>query len=147
MTFFLEKEKSMRKETITYVDYDGNERTEDFYFNISKAEAIEMQLSTTGGYDNLIQNIINSRDNRTIYAYFKEFLINSYGERAIDGIHFVKGKNHEKGYEFAESPAFGELIMKLITNGGEYAGKFVNDVISFNSESKSSIPAPAFNKE
>ena len=32
----------MLKKTITYTDYNGVRRTEDFWFNLSKAEIMEM---------------------------------------------------------------------------------------------------------
>ena len=31
----------MIKKTVTYTDYNGVERTESFYFNLSKAEVME----------------------------------------------------------------------------------------------------------
>lgn len=45
----------MLKKTITYTDCNDVERTEDFYFNLSKAEVIEMELTTTGGMTKVIE--------------------------------------------------------------------------------------------
>ena len=36
----------MVKKTIKYSDYNGNEIEEDFYFNLSKVELLEMEMST-----------------------------------------------------------------------------------------------------
>lgn len=39
----------MLEKVITYTDYDGNERKEKFYFNLTKAELTEMELSMREG--------------------------------------------------------------------------------------------------
>ena len=64
----------MLKKTITYTDYDGNERTEDHWFNLSKAECMEMELSTNGGMENLIKRIISEQDNEKIVKIFKDII-------------------------------------------------------------------------
>ena len=56
----------MIKKTITYTDYNGLERTEDFWFNITEAEALEMEMSTTGGYGDMIRRVVAAQDMPTI---------------------------------------------------------------------------------
>ena len=71
----------MLKKTVTYVDYNGVQRTEDFYFNLSKAEVTEMELSVDGGLSVMLENIVASKDNKQIIAIFKEIVLKSYGEK------------------------------------------------------------------
>ncbi len=116
----------MLKKTITYTDYNDVERTEDFYFNISKAEAMEMEMSVNGGLTTLINKIIATSDAPSIVAYFKEFILKAYGEKSLDGKRFVKSK--ELSDAFAQTEAYSNLYMELATNA-EAAAEFVNGVL------------------
>ena len=80
----------MLKKTITYVDYNGSERTEDFYFNLTKAEIMEMELSTTGGLSEMIARIVAAQDAPAIIKVFKELILKAYGQKSADGKRFVK---------------------------------------------------------
>ena len=82
----------MLKKTVTYTDYNGVERTEDFYFNLSKAEVTEMELSVDGGLAQMLENIVNSKDNKEIVRMFKELVLKAYGEKSPDGRRFIKNK-------------------------------------------------------
>lgn len=104
----------MLKKTITYTDYNGNERKEDFYFNLSKAEAIEMQLSTTGGLSQMIENIIAAQDTPALIKIFKELVLKSYGKKSDDGRRFIKSP--EIAEEFSQTEAYSILFMELATD-------------------------------
>lgn len=116
----------MYKQSIKYTDYDGNEREEDFYFNLSKAELLEMQLSTTGGLEKKIQQIIASQDTKEIIDVFKDIIIRSYGVKSADGKRFIK--NDEVKDEFIQSEAYSELFMMLATDE-KAASAFINGII------------------
>lgn len=116
----------MLKETRTYVDYDGVERTEDFYFNLSKAELAEMELSADGGLEKAIQKIINAKDNRKIVETFKDILLKSYGEKSADGRRFVKSEELSKA--FSETPVYSDMFIRLATDE-EYATKFIEGIM------------------
>ena len=75
----------MLKKTINYVDYNGVERKEDFYFNLTKAEVTEMELSVDGGLSQMIEQLVNAKDNKQIIALFKEIILKAYGEKSADG--------------------------------------------------------------
>lgn len=110
----------------TYTDYNGNERTEDFYFNLSKAELTEMQLSEAGGMTAFIQKIVNTQDTKQIIALFKELILKSYGEKSLDGKRFIKSK--ELSDAFAQTEAYSDLFMELATDS-KAAADFVNGII------------------
>ncbi len=104
----------MLKKTMTYTDYDGNERTEDFYFNLSKAELIEMQVSETGGLDKLIKKIMDTKDYGKLIALFKKLIKLSYGEKSLDGRTFEKSESIFRSFE--QTTAYSDLFMELATN-------------------------------
>lgn len=104
----------MIKRTITYVDYDGNERTEDFYFNLNRAELSEMQLTVVGGFEKLAEYIKQKQDIPKAVNVFKELLLKSYGEKSADGRRFMKSPEIVKNFE--ETEAYSILFMELATN-------------------------------
>lgn len=116
----------MLKKTITYTDYNGNERTEDFYFNLSKAEIMEMEMSTTGGLTEMIQKIVAAQDAPAIIKVFKEIILKAYGEKSPDGKRFIKSE--ELSTAFSQTEAFSQLFMELATDA-DAAAKFVNGII------------------
>lgn len=120
----------MLKKTITYTDYNGTERTEDFYFNLSKAEIMEMELSTTGGLAEMIQNIVKAQDAPAIIKVFKELVLKAYGEKSADGKRFVKvGQDgNALSAAFAETEAYSNLFMELATDSDK-AAEFVNGIV------------------
>lgn len=102
----------MLKKTIKYTDFDGNEQTEDFYFNLTKAELMEMNLSASGGLEKKLQRIINERDVTKIAEIFKDLILRAYGKKSDDGKRFIK--NEEIKAEFAQTEAYSELFMELL---------------------------------
>lgn len=119
----------MIKKTVTYVDYNGVERTEDFYFNLSKAEVAEMELSVEGGFSKMLEEIVASKDNVKIVSLFKQMVLKAYGEKSADGRRFVKSEEISKA--FSETEAYSEIFMSLALNESE-AAAFVNGIMPAN---------------
>lgn len=119
----------MLKKTITYTDYNGEERREDFYFNLNKAEIMEMQMSTTGGLDELIKRIVDAKDAPAIIKIFKDLILKAYGEKSADGRRFEKERDGRKLCdEFAQTEAYSILFMELATDA-DAAAAFVNGIV------------------
>lgn len=118
----------MLKKTISYVDYDGNSRTEDFYFNLSKAELAEMEMSASanGGMQKMLEELAASKDGKRIVEVFKSIILKAYGEKSIDGKRFVKSDELSKTFEQTE--AYSELFMELVTDADK-AAAFINGII------------------
>lgn len=119
----------MLKKSIKYIDYDGNEREEDFYFNLNKAEITEMELSKQGGLSEYIKRIVAAQDAPSLVELFKELICKSYGEKSLDGKRFVKSK--ELTEAFTQTEAYAELFVELASNAEE-ATKFVNGIMPTN---------------
>lgn len=116
----------MLKKVITYTDYDGNERTESFYFNLTEAELIEMELSAEGGLTQMIQKIVESKDGTRIIKVFKDLIFKAYGEKSPDGKRFIKSEELSRNFSYTE--AYNKLFMELATDE-KAAAEFVNGVI------------------
>lgn len=116
----------MLKKTITYTDYNGTERTENFYFSLNKAEIMDMELSVTGGMRQLLQMIIDKQDIPKIIEAFKNLIKSAYGEKSPDGRRFIKSK--ELTDAFVQTEAYSELYMELIGDA-EKAAEFINGII------------------
>lgn len=104
----------MLKKTITYTDYNGQERTEDFYFNLSKSEIILLETTTPGGYTAMLQRIVDSKDNIELMKAFTDLIKRSYGVKSEDGKRFVKSEQALE--DFVNSAAFDEMFTEFFTS-------------------------------
>ena len=116
----------MLKKIITYTDYNGVERTEPFYFNLSKAELMEMELGVTGGMTEMLNKIINAKDGPSLMKTFKEMIMKAYGVKSDDGKRLIKSE--ELSIAFTQTEAYSVLFMELITDD-KAAADFVNGII------------------
>lgn len=116
----------MLKKTITYPGCDGIERTEDFYFNLSKAELMEMELGTTGGMTVMINRIVSAQDIATLVKIFKDLILKAYGEKSADGRRFIKSE--ELSTAFSQTEAYSKLFMELATDD-KAASEFINGIM------------------
>lgn len=120
----------MLKKNIKYTDYNGVERDEDFYFNLSKAEITEMELGTTGGLSEMIQKIIDTKDIPQIVKLVKDIVLKAYGVKSADGKQFIKINDAgvPLSRAFSQTEAFSVLYMELATDA-DAAAKFVNGIM------------------
>lgn len=116
----------MLKKIITYTDYNGVERTEPFYFNLSKAELMEMELGVTGGMTEMLDKIIAAKDAPSLMKTFKEMIMKAYGVKSDDGKRLIKSE--ELSISFTQTEAYSVLFMELITDD-KAAADFVNGII------------------
>jgi hypothetical protein len=114
------------KKTITYEDFNGETVSEDFFFHLSKAELVELEMSHTGGLSASLERIIAAQDNKALIIEFKNLILSSYGKRSDDGRRFIK--NQELRDEFESTEAYSSLFMELVTDT-DAAIEFVQGVI------------------
>ena len=116
----------MLKKTITYTDYDGMERTEDFWFNLSKTELTKLDAELTGGVLGVLRKIIAKKDRKALVDFIETLILRSYGEKTLDGKRFVK--TPEMAEEFMQTPAYDELFMSILSDTDSQTS-FINGVI------------------
>lgn len=109
-----------------YTDFNGVARKEKFYFNLTKAEILDMELGKTGGLTEYIQKILAAQDTPAVMALFKQLLLKSYGVKSDDGRRFIK--NDQVREDFEQTQAFSDLYMLLALNDDE-ASKFINAIV------------------
>lgn len=121
----------MIKKTLKYKNYNNDEVTRDFYFDISESELLMMHWSERGGLDKYYQRIIAENDTREILKAFRELVDMSYGVRSTDGADFDKSPDHLKS--FKASGAYNQLLMEFFTqdeNGtNAFAEQFANGLL------------------
>lgn len=116
----------MLKKRITYTDYNDVQRTEDFMFNLTKAEVMEMEMGTTGGFTQMVNGIIAAQDAPAMIKIFKDLILKSYGVKTPDGKGFRKSEELSKA--FSETEAYSQLFMELATDD-KAAAAFVTGIL------------------
>jgi hypothetical protein len=114
------------KKTITFEDFNGDTVSEDYFFHLSKAELVELEMSHEGGLSVALQRIVTAEDGKGIVTEFKNIILSAYGQRSLDGRRFIKNQNLRD--EFESSEAYSTLFMELVTDTNA-AVEFVNGII------------------
>ena len=112
----------MLKKTITYIDYNDQKRTEDYWFHLTKSELIELDASNEGGLETTIRKIIKETDTKRIVELVKNLVLKSYGEKSADGKRFVKSK--EAAEAFMQTEAYSQLFVDLISDPDQMTAFF-----------------------
>lgn len=130
----------MYKKTMETIDFGGTKRVEDYYFNLTAAELMEMQLSTEGGFKEMIERIVNAQNQTEMTKLFKKTICKSYGVLSPDGRKFIK--NQAVLDDFLATQAYSDLYMEMLTNT-EAATEFFNNVIPQDLEKKAAAAQSA----
>ncbi len=132
----------MLKRDITYLDFNDEEVTDTFYFNITKSEIIELEVEYKEGLDATIKRIIETKDNKSLIAEFKRLILLAYGEKSADGKRFIK--SDESREAFSQTGAYDSLFMELATQDDK-AAEFIKGVLPKDISAeidKMPLPAP-----
>lgn len=129
-------EEIMIKWPIKYVDYNGEEHTDSFYFNLTKAELTEMQFDANGAYSEFITRIAEEKSYKALGAEFKRIILMSYGIKSDDGRYFRKSQQIRDDFE--QSPAYSELYMELLSDADK-AAKFMKGILPQDLQGNNSI--------
>ena len=127
----------MLRKLINYTDYNGNERSENFYFNLNRAELLEMETEVAGGMRQLLTLIMEKQDSPKIMAAFKTIILKAYGEKSPDGRVFNKSKELSEAFEHTE--AYSILYMELLSDGkkaAEFITQLMPEELRGNSDEK-----------
>ena len=125
----------MLKKTMTYIDYNGVKRTEDFYFHLSEAELLEMETGVDGGLTAMMNKLIATNNVPEVMKIFKDLVLKAYGEKSADGRRFLKvdDRGVPLYIAFSQIPAYSDLYVTLATNADE-AAKFMNGIVPTKNE-------------
>lgn len=126
----------MYKRRIKYTDYNGTEREEDFYFNLTQSEILEMQADADGDLAEKLMSIVNAKDGAVIMRVFKDFILKSYGEKSSDGRYFDKSEEISRRFEHSE--AYNVFFMEICTDA-EAASAFIQHVLPFNDDQRTAL--------
>lgn len=135
----------MLKKVIKYTDFNGVEREEPFYFNLTKADLLEMEMSKDGGMTEFITRVVQTKDQKSLMNLFKTFILKAYGEKSDDGKYF--NKSPEISARFAATNAYSELVMELLENKDDAAAKFINGLAPAGSQNITAEDAKKFLEE
>ena len=116
----------MLKKDITYLDYNDEEQTETFYFNLSKIELAEMDINE-GGLEEILKDMIKTENTKDMYALFRKIILSSVGRKSADGSRFVKSEEIRE--DFVSSPAYDALFMELFTGGSDKVMEFITGML------------------
>lgn len=101
----------MLKKTVTYTNFDGETVTDIVRFNLTKAELLEMEITTKDGWTNYVKRIVEAENQAEIFKVYKDLVLKAYGVMSEDGRHFIK--KPELAEEFSHTEAFSELFMEV----------------------------------
>lgn len=116
----------MIKKTIKFHDYDGNEREDDFYFNLTQVELnkINGDPSLPGGIESSVARAQKNEDAGEMLRIVDMLISRSYGVKLPDGSFVKRNASGLPLYEmFVNTEAYDNLITDLITNE--------NDIVTF----------------
>ena len=116
----------MLKKTITYEDYNGIKRTEDFLFNLTKTELMKWDLKTPGGLAAKLEKITQKFDVPSITSFIEDLIDNSYGVKSDDGVRFIK--DEKLSMAFRQTAAYDQLFMELLSNE-KHTADFINGIL------------------
>lgn len=129
----------MLKKTVQYTDFDGNDRTEELYFNLTQTELVEMAMELPDGIADSVGSdptkidenaaavkLMEALGDKGVLSFIKNLLLKSYGIKSEDGRRFEKSEKIST--EFSQTLAFDTILMDLMSNDVE-AANFVNNVI------------------
>ena len=130
----------MIAKTVKYTDFNGVEREEKFFFNLTKAELTEMQMGTTGGFSEMLQRLIDAQDAPAIMKTFKDVIMKSYGEKSPDGKRFIKSE--ELSIAFTQTEAYSVLFMELFSGETKKVADFIKGIMPSDLEIPENLSLP-----
>lgn len=111
---------------ITYTDYNGDEQTEKYYFDLTIPEMLELSFSSAGDIQSTLERLSNSRKVGEIFNIIQTLIFKSVGVKSDDGKRFVK--NEEVLNDFKQSRGYEAFLMKMMQDT-KYASKFIEQLI------------------
>jgi hypothetical protein len=128
----------MFKHNIDYVDFNGTERNEDFYFHLSSVEVTRLEAEIGRDLNTHIKELTANQDMKTLLDFLERILLGAYGRKTSDGKSFIKNKDLRTEFEY--SNAYAEIFEQMLTNP-DLAKKF-GEAVADNGKSKKNQVQP-----
>jgi hypothetical protein len=144
---FNEKENAMFSITKKYVDYNGVEKEETFWFNLNKRELTGLVYGPAEGLDGVMEKIIHDGASGQALDLFEEIVLKSYGKKMPDG-RFAKVDDNGRRYAdtFRETVVYDDIIMDLMLNTDSLI-KFFNGVVPADLKAQTEEQTAALKKQ
>lgn len=115
----------MFKQTITYVNFNDEEVSKDFYFHMSKPEFVMLGVGAEA-MDERIKRMVATNDAKAVLDELDSILKLAVGRKSEDGESFVKDQKAWNDFRF--SPAYDEFVMHLMIEPNRMV-EFINQLI------------------
>lgn len=109
------------------VDFNGEEKTVIARFNYTEAEVLDMEAGRNMSISDYLKIVVDAKDKDQIYAAFKDFVLDAYGELSDDGLTFMKTPAIRE--KFKCSAVFNHIMMKFVTDSNSFGPDFINGVL------------------
>lgn len=116
----------MLKKVVNYFDFDGNQRSDTLYFNLTEVEVARLEVKFQGGLEEHVNNLNAQERPDEILELFETVLRMSYGEKSEDGRFFHKTEDKTKA--FMDSAAYTAIFMELLSDADK-AADFFNAIV------------------
>lgn len=121
---------------ITYQDFNGVERTEDFHFHLSLPETTRIEAEIGKGLEEHTKELVANGDLGKLLGFLEDVILNAYGKKTTDGRSFQKSAAIRS--EFEHSQAYAEFFEQLLTTP-DLARRFGAGVADNGKSKKNSV--------
>ena len=124
----------MYAKTIKYNDYNDQPHEEIFYFNLNKAEVLNMLVTDSDAtLDQVFEYFKQTRNGKRLLKMIEDLIKSSYGIKSADGKSFIKRPEFLEA--FVQSEAYSELLTELL-NDADKAGEFFVGILPKNMQAE-----------
>lgn len=126
----------MFKHTVEYTDFNGNQRKDDLYFHLSLPEVTRITAEIGKDINEYIKELTDNKDLNELLKFIEMVMLNSYGQKTMDGRTFQK--TPEIRHAFEHSQAYAEIFEQFMTNP-DLARKFGEKVADSGKGQKNTV--------
>lgn len=128
----------MHKQPITYVDFNGTERTEDFYFHLSTPEVVRLEAEVGTSLEDHTKTLAQNGEAQPLLQFLEKVILMSYGVKSTDGRSFKKSPEIRQEFEYSQ--AYAEFFEQIIKDPS-LARKFAEGIVD-NGKARKNTVAP-----
>lgn len=104
----------MIKKTISYHDFEGDERTDDFYFSLNEVQFARINRMFPGGLQEYTEKIAKDKNADEMFRVIDILVSEAYGERQGNNFVKVTPSGQKLSDFFTNTEAYDNLLMELV---------------------------------